>query len=847
MQIAALDSFKQFLIRRLKLLVADELFFEQRGSQKAIPAQYQGPVLFHSALIATIFSKNMSGASPNLTIPASDIEWQALAIDMIGCNYSNGIMVQRIRLVFAAAVCICFLTSATAQSASQPLWCQTSDNSAEWTFNPVFGWMYTPFCPWVYIDQKGWFYSTGPEGANNALWFYSPVNDWFWTADDVFPFIWSNLTQDWLLYDDLSLTTGRIQSGGTGAVNGLANVPVQLFLATGPEHPTLLADWTTDEEGEFSFSTPISQPDGILYFTAEVDSKLRLAAVSNGDMSQQLVVNELTTVATAYAFAQLFDADSMPRASLLALRIATGMAANLADVSTGGSSSVLLSSPNADQTNSLRSTRNLANLIAAALADPQDVLPQLLSLATPANGIEPADTLQALVNIARNPANNVDGVYLLSQQLERYQPSLALPPDAWTLAVKVNDTGSADAPFGGPANTVFDERGYVWINNNVIQGEGISTTNIIVLKPDGSPSDGTHGTPLSPVSGGGILGAGFGITLNKADNTIWVGNYGWGGLNPGPVEDGGTGTGSVSQIALDGTPLSPDTGYDGGTNRVQGILSDRRGNIWTGNFGGNEIVVFIGGDPENVVSAPLEFKPFGLALASDDTVWAATIGSEGLFPVIPNPDSNVTRWRLNEEQTALEMIFSTQIGVQLKGLDIDFEDHAWVASGGDDTVYRLDPDGNVVGAYSGGGISSPWSTRIDDAGDVWVANFGPMTFNPAETVYRNSAVTKLAGPNSSSGQPVGTPLTPPTGYTLPSAGAPVLLSDGTPLSQTGDQPAFTPMMRTVTVVPDRAGNLWVSNNWKPNFNSNVFGGNPGGDGMVIFIGIAAPTEPGRTQ
>jgi len=94
---------------------------------------------------------------------------------------------------------------------------------------------------------------------------------------------------------------------------------------------------------------------------------------------------------------------------------------------------------------------------------------------------------------------------------------------------------------------------------------------------------------------------------------------------------------------------------------------------------------------------------------------------------------------------------------------------------------------------------------------------------------------------------VGTPLSPDTGYTLPSAGEPVLLSDGTRLDQTAPgQPTFTPMMRQVSIVPDRAGNLWVTNNWKPNFADNLIM-NPGGDGLVIFVGLGAPTEPGRTQ
>jgi hypothetical protein len=32
---------------------------------------------------------------------------------------------------------------------------------------------------------------------------------------------------------------------------------------------------------------------------------------------------------------------------------------------------------------------------------------------------------------------------------------------------------------------------------------------------------------------------------------------------------------------------------------------------------------------------------------------------------------------------------------------------------------------------------------------------------------------------------------------------------------------------------------YISNNWKPDFNTNV-SSNPGGDGIVIFVGLAAP-------
>jgi hypothetical protein len=47
------------------------------------------------------------------------------------------------------------------------------------------------------------------------------------------------------------------------------------------------------------------------------------------------------------------------------------------------------------------------------------------------------------------------------------------------------------------------------------------------------------------------------------------------------------------------------------------------------------------------------------------------------------------------------------------------------------------------------------------------------------------------------------------------------------------------MMRQTSVVIDQAGNIWSTNNWKPDFNTDVRS-NPGGDGIVIFVGLAAP-------
>lgn len=70
---------------------------------------------------------------------------------------------------------------------------------------------------------------------------------------------------------------------------------------------------------------------------------------------------------------------------------------------------------------------------------------------------------------------------------------------------------------------------------------------------------------------------------------------------------------------------------------------------------------------------------------------------------------------------------------------------------------------------------------------------------------------------------------------------PVTLHEGTPLYGDGADAVYIPFMRTTGVNIDQAGNVWACNNWKPNFElDHEVNGNPGGDGMVIFIGLAKP-------
>lgn len=454
----------------------------------------------------------------------------------------------------------------------------------------------------------------------------------------------------------------------------------------------------------------------------------------------------------------------------------------------------------------------------------------LFALTKPANGGLPRSLAEALANLARNPAQNVEAIYCLTKLQRRYEPALFRMPDAWTVTVNVNDTGDDSRLFAGPGGLVFDDNGYAWITNNVVQGTTVSCDFVVVLKPNGQPADGANNTPVSPVTGGGLLGTGLGVTI-APNKSVWFGNFGWGGddYNPSP-----NGNGSVSQFDRFGNPLSPPLGYQGGPVRVQGTLADKQGNIWLASFGTNSLFVFRNGNPNDAVEAPQYSgsKPFHVALNSQGEVWLTNGGG-----FLGETTSSVTKYSLTNGQLSRQVI--KKVGKALKTVAVDSQDNAWVTSQGGSTIYAYTTDGEKIGGFSGGGIDGPWGICVDGEDNIWVGNFGPL--KPGSN-FNKGRVSKLAGANPAtrpSGKALGDPISPSSGYTVHSAGDEVLLHDGTPLYGPDAPPSFAPFMRSTFVAIDQGGNLWAVNNWKPSFLNDALK-NPGGDEIVIFVGLAPP-------
>lgn len=627
---------------------------------------------------------------------------------------------------------------------------------------------------------------------------------------------------------------GVVSSGPAKGAKPVQGARVSIYRA-GIGAPELLGETFSNARGQFSVNLLPKQGAEETRYVVASDGRTELMTVLSASDRPHVRINEMTTVATAYAMAQFFDGKAIA-GKPLPLRVAAGMFRNLAAPDRGEVSAVLNRSPNADQTNARRLMATLSNVLAKCVRKGAIDNCAPLFAATGA-----ATTLEAAISIAHNPANKVHEIFALGDEVQPFKPALLASQgpdapdemmrlDAFTIAVKVNRTsakrGKESCPFAGTGNLVFDDRGYAWITNNVVAGTTKSADCFAVLKPDGSPADGKDGTPTSPLSGGGVLGQGFGITRDPSGN-IWAGNFGWGGVNP---------VGSVSKFSSDGRALSPSTGFVSVLDRVQGTTSDQDGNIWMASNGNSVIQVFPNGDP-NPSFPPYQdenVKPFHIVVNDIGEAYVSYTNTSALA-------------KLTYDNGTYDRVFSVPIGNKAnpKGIGLDTHGNVWATAGAESKVYAFDSNGQPLGdadGYGDGGTVGPWGLSVDSHDNVWVANFGLE-----EQIDLKYRLTQLCGVSAghcpADANTIGAAISPATGWTLPSGGDQVLLASGKPLYYPLNVKSYKPLMRATATQIDMAGNVWVTNNWKPSGLNDLIK-NPGGDGMVIFVGMAAPVAPG---
>ena len=326
---------------------------------------------------------------------------------------------------------------------------------------------------------------------------------------------------------------GTVKSGGTG----LAGYEVSLYARfVGPlGMARVLGRATTGPSGEFEidYQLPRGLPSSLqpmLFVRAASGPAMLASAIGRAPVAGPVVVNERTTVATGFAFAQFVDGSAI-EGNRYGMLNAIRMAANMVDPETGTVAAVLRLPPNGPETTALRTFNSLANIVAYCIAT-QTGCEDLFDATTVPGGPRPTNVLQAVANIAKYPWLNVAKLFDLSFEQPVYEPALAQdqPPDAWTLFLKFTGSFSSiqdeNNLLNGPGAFAIDHKGFLWVNDNYIPQPpdklACAGKRLLKFYPWG------ENFPGSPYFGGGLSGAGFGISI-APNGLIWVGNFGFAG------------------------------------------------------------------------------------------------------------------------------------------------------------------------------------------------------------------------------------------------------------------------------------------------------------------------------
>jgi streptogramin lyase len=653
---------------------------------------------------------------------------------------------------------------------------------------------------------------------------------------------------------------GRVDGGG----GPIALSAVSLWVV-GSSSPRKLAETRTAADGHFELSPQGMASGDVLYLLARggepkvggqrgPNAAIGLMAIVGADPAQQVVINELTTVASVWTAAQFLNGGDLS-GNALGLRIAAGNVPNFVDPQTGGLGPVIQDPLNSSQTSTLATFNTLANLLAGCITRVLgEACNKLIAAATPPGGVAPIDTLAVAQNIALSPSYQAQQLFALLDAFYPvpagkhwrevpFLPYLSFAPKAWVLSLVYSGGGLNS--LGGIA---IDGEGNMWADDNFLVGAQSTIFNnfgggISKLAP--------NGRPLSPITlgyrGGGIDGPGFGIAIS-ADDKVWATSL--------------AGKTISSFDRKTGKPLSPETGFNfgGQLGSMQGIITTPNGDVWALDNDKDQIVYLpkgdgakgrilgrtVGGKP---VDGTLQVKaPFHLAVDQQDRIWITNSGSNtvtrfpasdpakaeqikvGFAPRAVAIDSLGNAWVANtvghpdtkEKLALVEAKLKSTIESRL-GSSSKAEDEAklWIGlfdllekfPGGSVSMVR--PDGEVLPPFDAGkSILAPWGIAIDGNDNVWVAN------------STGRAVTQLCGARP--------------------ANCPPGTKTGDPISPSGSYISGLQIITDVAVDP--AGNVWVANNWdRPDEGfkkvpdpalATRFGGN----GAVVFFGVAKPVR-----
>jgi hypothetical protein len=649
--------------------------------------------------------------------------------------------------------------------------------------------------------------------------------------------------------------TGMVLKGGAQGVGvGVGGETVTLYDAMSPtggmgagSQAAILSAATTATDGSFSVPVPSQCPNAtgsaydVVYVVASpgpkaAGSPIRFASVLGTSCAALIastspsvgVINELTTIGTAYAFnwftnynGNIGVANSQP-ANGLQVAVATYEA--LVDISTGAvTSNLQLSQVPATQT-----LNALANSFAACTitGNAGSSACNALFAATTLPVLAPSDTLDAALNIAGYPGL-LGNLYAVAASAP-FAPTLSAAPNDWAL-VQTFQGGGLSNPLGLAIGTSGD----IWVVNNPVGGGAANGSNgsLSIFGSTGNALNNFGITTPSTFYGPERIAIGVD---NTGVESGWITN-----MPQSYQASGAAGPGRVIQFELSATlsncavssatctlAYAPgSTGYVGGINagfaQPQGLAIDSSGNAWIASL------YEVGSS-----YAPPGNTP-GVVTEIADSLAAST-------PLNDAQDSNTNNG-----------------GPQYQDVGIDGQGTIWVLDGADGLLQEYNPSssawlngaGFATGFDMGFGVNPGFAPQvgnqlaIDLSGNIWVAqssNTGGKLpgFNSSGILPNLLTEPDLQAPNAIAIDGNGSVFVVNTGSgsCLVEIG---IMQGGSARQDLSYNPGTqsicglgnSSFYDTYGLAIDQAGNLWAVN----------YDGPSGGGSLVEVVGAAFPT------
>jgi len=523
--------------------------------------------------------------------------------------------------------------------------------------------------------------------------------------------------------------------GGQQPVSGAT---IQLYEATASGYaaasvPLISATVTSAPDGTFNITGAFNCTGATqVYITttggnpgAGTNSNLTMAAAlgpcTSLNSSTYIVINEVTTIAAAYALAP-FSSDiahiGATGSNPTGLVNAFANAALLANTAAGSAGGAALPS---GVTVPLAEIDTLADIVASCVNTAGAASGPCTALFS-ATGA--SDTFGASLAIAKNPgASAITGLYALPTSNAPFQPTLSntSAPNDFTVAMTADGGGVLATPYA----IAIDAAGNAWVTNET--GTAVSELS-------------ASGSLLASPTAAGLVGA-QGIAVDRTGN-VWVAN---------------TAGNSVIKFTLTGGAVTGTNSYTaGGIAAPSAIALDSSSNAFVANLNGNSVTgltssgTALGGSP--FTGSANIAVPSGIAVSPSGNVYVTS--GNGSVIDLSNAGAFVAALNDGTLQGPIGVAVDTSGRILATGFTTG-------TSIGGALSQFTSAGGAIAGSPATAGISSPSGVATDGT-SVWVANNATSGALAQFSYASTSPVSPLAGFGS---------LTSPTGIAVDSSGS----------------------------------------------------------------------------